>query len=62
MKCVFDHGRNCMALTQKSCDGCSFYKTKSEAEDGRKKAKIRIASLSDDERAYIMGKYYAKKY
>lgn len=62
MKCAFEHGRNCMALTQKTCEGCSFFKTKTEAENGRKRAKIRIASLSEDERAYIMGKYYGKKY
>lgn len=38
-KCFFNVSfRSCMALTKKNCQGCSFYKTRDEFEQGEIKA------------------------
>lgn len=60
MACVFEHGIKCVALTEKRCEGCSFRKTKEEAEEGRKRARRRISSLSREQQIYIYDKYYGK--
>lgn len=60
MRCVFDHGIKCVALTEKRCEDCRFRKTKKEAEAGRKKAKKRINSLPEEHQKYIREKYYGK--
>ena len=44
-KCFADDGEKCIALKVKDCNGCSFYKTKAEAEQGRKWARERIKTL-----------------
>lgn len=60
VKCVFEHGTKCVALTTKCCEDCRFRKTKKEAEEGRKKAKRRINSLPEETQAYIRNKYYTR--
>lgn len=57
MKCVFDKGDFCGALSEKQCHGCSFYKSPEEYNAGRKKADERIASLPEAQRVHIMQKY-----
>ena len=57
-KCFADVNGECSALKIKDCKGCTFYKTKEEAEKGRKKALIRIQSLDKDITDYIIDKYY----
>lgn len=57
VKCVFEHGTKCVALTSKRCEGCHFRKTEKEAEEGRKKAKRRINSLPEEMQNYIRDKY-----
>lgn len=32
----FAYGHDCQVLTEKNCNGCAFYKTKKQHEDGRK--------------------------
>lgn len=56
-ECVFNHGRTCSALTVKSCKHCPFRKTKEQLEEGRQKAKARIASLPEDIQRAIVDKY-----
>ena len=57
MKCVFDKGTCCMALSEKQCHGCSFYKTPQQLTEGRKKADERIASLPAEQQTHIRFKY-----
>lgn len=33
--CGFDRGNKCVGLTEKQCDGCPFYKTSAQIEEGR---------------------------
>lgn len=60
MKCVFDHGIKCVALTEKRCEGCRFKKTQKEVEAGRKKAKRRINSLPEEQQKFIRETYHRK--
>ena len=57
MKCAFDKGAGCAALSEKQCDGCSFYKTQAQITEGRKRAEERIASLPEEQREHIKLKY-----
>lgn len=57
MKCAFDKGETCDALTMKECLGCRFRKTQYELDCGREKADDRIASLPEDLRDKIVKKY-----
>ena len=57
MKCAFEHGNKCIALTGKCCEGCRFRKTKRQIEEGRRKAKRRINSLPQEMQIYIKTKY-----
>ena len=43
--CVFDRGHKCVALTERKCVKCPFYKTKEELDAGRKIAFERIKDL-----------------
>lgn len=61
MRCVFDHGIKCVALTEKCCEDCRFRKTKKEVEESRKKVKKRINSLPEEQQRYIREKYYGKE-
>ena len=56
-ECVFSKGRTCSALTVKSCKNCRFRKTKEQLEEGRKRAKARIASLPENIQMAIADKY-----
>ena len=56
-KCFAYTDRGCKALKVRNCNGCVFYKTKEEAEEGRKKAIERIMSLDKDKRAHIIETY-----
>ncbi len=57
-ECVFDMNGKCRALNVKECYGCKFFKTEEEYENGRRKAKRRVATLSPEEKDYIQRKYY----
>lgn len=58
-KCFADTGKkDCSALKIKKCNGCVFYKTKKEAERGRRQSFLRILSLEEDVKSHILGKYY----
>ncbi|TCT14596.1 hypothetical protein EDC18_10577 [Natranaerovirga pectinivora] len=48
----------CVALTNKKCDGCNFYKTKEEFEVGREKVMERIHSLDVEKQDLIIRTYY----
>jgi hypothetical protein len=57
-ECAFDEGkRKCHALTEKNCVCCRFRKTAEEVDEGRKKARKRIASLPDEQQDHIKKKY-----
>lgn len=56
--CVFDNGKKCIALSEKHCEGCKFYKTEEELNKARQKAKERIRSLPISVHSYIALKYY----
>lgn len=56
-KCFAENKGRCMALKVKNCNGCVFYKTKDEAEEGRNKAIERIMSLDKEKRDYIIETY-----
>ncbi len=57
-ECAFDGGkRKCHALSVKNCVCCHFRKTEDEVEEGRKKARKRIASLPDEQQDRINKKY-----
>lgn len=57
MRCAFDRGTLCTALSEKKCHKCSFRKTTEELDEGREKAEDRIASLPEDKQEYIRFKY-----
>ena len=60
-KCFADTGKKeCSALRIKKCDGCVFYKTKKEAERGRRHSLLRILSLDEDVKGHILEKYYGE--
>ena len=47
----------CVALREKTCDGCGFYKTAEQVKTERENTKRRIESLSSDQQLYIADKY-----
>ena len=58
--CAFDNETNCMALTEKQCKGCRFYKTTDKLLEDRHKAEKRIRSLPQTAQIYIKRKYYSE--
>lgn len=56
--CVFLKDGECRALNETKCKNCVFYKTEFEHKIGRQRALLRIASLSKEEQAHIIAKYY----
>lgn len=50
--------RECVALTKKNCDGCSFYKTKAEVKAAREKAMARIITLDIETQGRIARAYF----
>lgn len=59
MKCAFDRTVYCLALMEKRCRGCSFFKTPEELDAGREKADDRISKLPEEQQEYIRKKYRA---
>lgn len=59
MKCAFDRGTFCTALSEKDCRGCAFRKTTEELYEGRERAYDRICSLPDELQDHIREKYKA---
>lgn len=57
MRCAFDRGTLCTALSEKKCHKCSFRKTQEELDAGRERAEDRIASLPENHQEYIRFKY-----
>jgi hypothetical protein len=57
IKCAFDRDDFCIALREKSCLHCSFYKTEESLKEGRVKAEERISSLPLETRTHIFRKY-----
>lgn len=61
LKCAFDRGEGmCSALTEKSCEGCRFFKTEMQVAVGRERAKKRIQSLPEITKKHIYDTYYPK--
>ena len=58
--CAFNKDGKCVALKEKQCKGCHFYKTPEELAEGRQKATERIRTLSKSKQAYIKYKYYTR--
>ena len=61
IKCAFDCFDKCSVFKEKSCEKCSFFKSREKIFEGRLKADRRIASLPDRQRQRIYDKYYAKR-
>lgn len=62
MKDCFAYKNNrCTALIVKNCDGCGFYKTKEEAEEGQRKSIERIKTLDIELQNNINETYYGGK-
>jgi len=57
-KCFAKDKNKCIALKIKNCEGCNFFKTKQEVEEGRQKTIERINSLDEQTRNNIMDIYY----
>lgn len=55
--CAFERGNCCMALKEKNCRCCPFWKSKAQLEDGRKKARNRIRRLPEVKQKHIKEKY-----
>ena len=60
LKCAFDHGHSCAALNIKKCKGCSFFKTETELEEGRRRSQERLKTLSAIEQKRIYDSYHCK--
>lgn len=61
IKCAFDGEDKCLVLLEKSCEKCSFFKSKQKLIEGREKAEKRLKSLSDKKQSVIYDKYYSKR-
>lgn len=59
MRCAFDRGTLCTALSEKKCHKCSFRKTPEELDAGRERAEDRIASLPEVQQEHIKKTYRA---
>lgn len=57
-KCAFDRGFDCSALVHKRCEGCPFYKTAEQLEQGQKASIERLIRLDNLE--YYICKYNLK--
>ena len=58
--CAFERGKQCIALREKKCLLCPFYKTEEQLEEGRKKARNRIRHLPEGKQKIIKTKYSVK--
>ena len=62
IKCAFDREEGvCDVLNEKSCEKCSFFKSKERLEEGRAKAEKRIKTLPQEQQDYIYDRYYSKR-
>lgn len=59
-KCAMDRGTKCIALTTHECETCAFRKTKDELLAGRRRARILLERLPDEQRKTIEDKYYGR--
>lgn len=59
--CFANNISTCKALVKKQCEGCNFYKTKKEYEDGKQKSIKRIKTLGELTIRNIEDKYYDGK-
>lgn len=50
--------KECNALTTIDCEGCDFYKTKSQFKKEQAKARKHVLSLDRDIRNHIIDSYY----
>lgn len=57
-RCVFENGKNCKVLKERSCAKCTFRKTHEELVEGREKARERIENLPQEQYDAIIKKYY----
>lgn len=57
-KCAFDLDVKCSALTKKECDGCAFYKTKAQLNEGRKRALRLLGKFTPQQRQALRERYY----
>ena len=60
--CCFENGNECDCLYIKKCEGCSFFKTKEQLEQGRERSLAILKEKADCAKLY--SKYYglSKKY
>lgn len=57
IKCAFDKDDICIALREKSCVGCPFYKSEENLKECRRKAEDRIERLPLETRIRIFRTY-----
>ena len=57
IKCAFDKDEICIALREKSCLNCSFYKSENNLKEGRRKAEDRLERLPLDIKTRIFRTY-----
>lgn len=57
IKCAFDMDEICIALREKSCSNCSFYKSEAKLKEGRRKADERIEHLPLETKTRIFRTY-----
>lgn len=60
MRCAFDRGTLCTALSEKKCHKCSFRKTQEELDAGRERAEQRINTLPEEQQDHIRFKYHVR--
>lgn len=58
INCFAYKNENCSALTIKDCQGCVFYKSKSQFRKEQAKARKHVLSLEWDIRNHIIDRYY----
>ena len=57
IKCAFDKDEICIALREKSCTNCPFYKSENNLKEGRRKAEERIEHLPLETKISIFRTY-----
>ena len=57
IKCAFEQDEECMALREKSCFRCPFYKSEAKLKEGRRKADDRIERLPLETKTRIFRTY-----
>lgn len=56
--CAFDNGNSCLVLNEKTCSGCTFYKTEEQLNEGRKKVDRLLKRLPPEQQRHYDEKYH----